>query len=372
MKKNIFLSSILVFILPVLSYAATMSVAPNSYSVEEGTRLSVKVMVSSGTPINAVSGTISIPDNFSVESITKTSSVVDFWVKEPSYLSGDRTVVFEGVLLKNFQSGSGTVLNINLKAIKQGEGVVKFLTGTILANDGEGTDVTGTLSGANYIVKAQIAKPVETKPQPEPTIENEKQPAPTLAAPEIYLTEKYGEPAIFGDTNIPLSNTIITFTSEQGSKIYITKETDSKGEFLVTVPTSLRTGIYRVKALVVKSDGENSLNSNEIVVSYGDFYSDTPNAVKISILTLLLLLIYFISRSYLKPTPNKSLKKDVIKEATEAKTVLHKMLKNLSLDVEDVFSKGTTAEKRKIREIQGKIADAEEEIKKEIQDIEQL
>src|SRR3989344_1537261 len=183
--------------LPVMAHAATLSLSPNAGSFEVGDRVSVRVVASSSTSLNAVSGTVSFPTSlFSVESVSKTGSIIDFWVTEPSVSKSSGTVKFEGVALGGFNGSSGTVATIHLRATKAGSAKLAFQSGQILANDGAGTDITGALTGASYTLVPATEKRV---PVPEEEIEPEiTQPEPSLEAPEIMLGSRYGAPAIIG------------------------------------------------------------------------------------------------------------------------------------------------------------------------------
>ena len=69
---------VLFFVSPLAVDAASMSVTPTTGSFEVGNKVNLKVIVTSDTPFNAVSGVISYPSIFSVESVSKTGSVLDF------------------------------------------------------------------------------------------------------------------------------------------------------------------------------------------------------------------------------------------------------------------------------------------------------
>src|SRR6185503_11214158 len=122
----LFLSFFLFIFLPSVVQAATLSVNPTSGSFKTGDRVALKVVVTSnGVPFNAVSGVLSIsPSVFTIESVSKANSVLNFWVTEPNASAG--TVKFEGVALGGFSGVSGTVVTINVRAIKAGTGVVSF------------------------------------------------------------------------------------------------------------------------------------------------------------------------------------------------------------------------------------------------------
>lgn len=312
----IFLSSFLfLFILsPIAVHAANLSLSPASGSFDSGSRIGVRVLVASNTaPYNAVSGTVYFPTSiFSIESVSKAGSVLDFWVTEPTVSVSAGTVKFEGIALGGTGGKNGTVIIVYIRANKIGSGMAEFKSGQILANDGQGTDITENLTGASYSVKeAQSVTPTPvptpTSPGPVPppapapveeSVEEEPQPPPTLEAPEIELGSKYGVPAIIGSSRYPKAQALITFTAADGVKVFILGVSDAEGGFVTVVPTSLKHGTYTVSAVMIKEDKTNSQTSNTITVNVGNILSELGWEVRIFIGLLILAVIYLAFRVY--------------------------------------------------------------------------
>ncbi|KND49101.1 MAG: hypothetical protein AB200_01565 [Parcubacteria bacterium C7867-005] len=362
---------LLLFVVPVIYIdAATLSISPTSGTFEVGDRVTVRIVVSSGSPINAVSGVASFPTGlFSVESISKAGSILNFWVAEPNFSQGAGTLQFEGVTLGGFPGGSGTVVTATLRAVKTGSGSISFKSGQVLANDGQGTDVTDSMTGATFSVEQARAV---SKPAPKPVVEEEKQqPKPTLESPEIVLTTKYGEKAISGISNYPKSKVLLTFVSVEGVKIFITGDTDENGEFILLVPQTLRRGEYKVSAVVIERDLTNSPSSNEIIVRIGNVFSDIGWGILSLIILLILLLIYLIIRLFEYLKKNKKLRTFVRSEAKEAEDVVLRSFKVLNEEIGDGNSKMSRAEAQYLRDIKKDLKDAESLIIKEIRDVEE-
>ncbi len=361
---------------PSLAKAATLSINPSSGNFEAGQSVSVKVFASStGTPFNAVSGVVSFPTSiFSIESVSKSGSILDFWVSEPYISKSAGTVKFEGVSLGGSGKTSGTVITIKLRAKNVGVGKAFFQSGQILANDGEGTDMTGALNGADYsVVEATKVTPTP-KPKPTPVKVEEieevepVQPLPTLQAPEIKLGTKYGAQAILGTSDYPKSQALVTFMSVDGTKVYILGNADDNGEFTLVVPSSLKNGVYTATAVMIKEDKTNSETSNSITVKIGNILSDIGWQISTLIFILILLIIYLILRIHfhIENHSNKNIKREV----TEAEDVLHKSFEILNEDVTDYENKKVTlAEHKKIVGLKKDISDAEKIIDKKIKNI---
>lgn len=190
-EKKIFAVIFLLFGLfggPVISvYAADFGLSASKNTYEVGETIPVKIYVSSPRQVaNAVSGVVSFPnDKLQVSSLSKTSSVVNMWVQEPAYFNDDGQVNFEGVILNPGYTGSaGVVLTINFKARQTGTVKLNFSNGSILANDGVGTNILGKLGQLSLTII-----PASTKPELAPlTLVPPR--APTKVSPTATTTSE--------------------------------------------------------------------------------------------------------------------------------------------------------------------------------------
>ncbi|MFZ2150167.1 MAG: cohesin domain-containing protein [Minisyncoccia bacterium] len=373
--SKIILFSFLVFS-PLSSYAATLSVSPATGNYEVGNKVVVKILAASNTPFNAVSGLLSFPSSlFAVESVSKTNSILDFWVTPPTASKTAGTVKFEGVAMNGFHGSVGTVVTVNLRAIKAGSAKLSFQSGQILANDGQGTDITGNLNGATYSIKQASVKPgVPVVPEPEEEIVPEVvQPEPSLKAPEIMLGTKYGAPAIIGTSDYGKTQTLVTFVARDGAKIFITGISDTEGSFNIIIPSSLKRNVYTVTAVMVKEDKTNSDESNEISVKIGGIFSDIGPEVWGLIILLILAILYLLLRIYfhLKKDGESRKVNPTREELRQAEDTVRKSFKALRDDVDD-RAKGiiNSVERANIEELKKDIDSTEKVIDKEIKEIE--
>src|SRR3989344_7735403 len=156
--------------------AATLYFSPSSGTQAVGTTFSVGVYVSSADQaMNAASGVISFPsDKLTVESISKSGSIFSLWVQEPSFSNppagGQGTVNFEGIVLNpGYAGNSGKILNITFKAKAAGVANVSFSSGSVLANDGNGTNILTEFIGASFSLGiAGLGVPEAVTPQEIP------------------------------------------------------------------------------------------------------------------------------------------------------------------------------------------------------------
>ncbi len=158
---------------PVVASAAYFSVSPSSGIYSVGDIVPVKVLVTSdSTSTNSISGTLQVsPSFFSIQSVSKDGSLVKVWTSEPKISQSDGTITFEGLVLPAFKGTNGLVLTVVLKVVGSDPAVVAFTRGQILANDGNGTNITSGLDGASYTIRAvSIAPPITVTESPVDTV----------------------------------------------------------------------------------------------------------------------------------------------------------------------------------------------------------
>lgn len=156
------------------AYAADLVLSPASGTFEAGDTFTIAINVTNNSQsINAISGALTFPTNLlSVESLSKDGSIIKLWAEEPSFSNTNGNIKFEGVVLNPGFSGSkGKVLTIVFKAKASGDASALFSTGSVLANDGEATNVIQNLGNGSYtIVKSNSSPSVSAQATPAPEI----------------------------------------------------------------------------------------------------------------------------------------------------------------------------------------------------------
>jgi hypothetical protein len=169
--------------------ATTMYVSPASGSFAPGASFTVGVYIStpSDKPANAISSTVSFPTNLlEVSSVSTAGSIVTLWVANPTYSNANGSVHFEGVIVNpGYNGNAGKLVSITFKAKASGTANVTFPSGSILANDGLGTNIlTGFGSGKYTITGGETPAPTPTPTTPPvgvpaaPTISSSTHPVP--------------------------------------------------------------------------------------------------------------------------------------------------------------------------------------------------
>ncbi len=146
--------------------AATLSLFPGAGSYSIGESFTSYVVLDSPTQAaNAISGVVNFPaDKLQVVSLTK-GATIDFWVEQPTFSNSQGTVRFEGVTFNpGFSGYGGRVLTVTFRGRVTGEAVLDFQSASILANDGEGTNITDGDRGATItLLAARPAPPPQSE-----------------------------------------------------------------------------------------------------------------------------------------------------------------------------------------------------------------
>lgn len=161
--------------------AATLYLAPSSGSFAIGQNFTVGIKVNSGGDvINAAEGAITYDTALlSVVSVSKGASIFPFWTTEPGVDSS--TIRFGGGLPPPAYNGSaGHLISITFRAKAAGEARVAFTAGAVLANDGKGTNILGSMGSASYTLSPTVTPPPKKPSQPaEPEYIKPKITSPT-------------------------------------------------------------------------------------------------------------------------------------------------------------------------------------------------
>lgn len=171
---------------PIVVRAATMGFSPSIGTYSVGQTFSVTIRVNAaGKAMNAAEATATFPtDLLTLKSVSKSSSVLQYWATNPSGSNASGRVVFSGGLPSPGYSGSaGTLIVMTFQAKAVGTAKLAMTSGSVLANDGLGTDILTGSGSASFTIKSVAPSNTNTQ-QPEQPVE---QPQPT-AKPTPALT----------------------------------------------------------------------------------------------------------------------------------------------------------------------------------------
>lgn len=135
--------------------AANLYFSPSSGTYSADRNFTVNVMVNSSASMNAASGIVTFPaSKLEVVGVSKTGSILNLWVQEPSFSNRDGNVRFEGIVLNPGFSGDGKLISVTFRVKSAGPADLSFSSGSVLTNDGLGTNILSDLGSANFSLEA--------------------------------------------------------------------------------------------------------------------------------------------------------------------------------------------------------------------------
>lgn len=175
------------FLVTTPAFAARIFFEPANNVHEIGESFTINVrMDTQGENINAVDLTILYPPILEIKSISKSGSVIQLWVQEPSYTGAG--VLISGGSPGGIKSSNALIAKITAKARAIGDGAFQLTpSSSALLNDGEGTSARLTTGQVSFSVLAQPKK----EPTPTPKSGESTKPTPdSNASPETAPKNK--------------------------------------------------------------------------------------------------------------------------------------------------------------------------------------
>lgn len=178
--------------------AASLFFSPEAGTYDVGKTFTVSIVVASDEALNAVGVHILFPpDKLQVVALSKGGSILTTWAQDPVFSNTAGMIDFEGVIpAPGYTGASGKVLSITFRAQQAGSAAVSIIKGSVLANDGNGTQILQNIVNLNVRLRQEIKsslpaiplKEVPTSTPPAATISIELTASPS---PEIpVLSEK--------------------------------------------------------------------------------------------------------------------------------------------------------------------------------------
>ncbi len=142
--------------------AATLTLSGGA-SATIGQTLSIPLFVSTegSEVLNAISAEVRFPaQSLSLQSISKTGSIVSLWAEEPFYSNSNGTASLQGIIPNpGWKGQGGIVVTLVFKVKAAGAADISFASASVLANDGLGTNILSktfskTLSLGNSVPQA--------------------------------------------------------------------------------------------------------------------------------------------------------------------------------------------------------------------------
>jgi hypothetical protein len=183
---------------PITTHAATLFFSsPGTYAI--GQTATLVVYVGTGRDaINAVSGTVTFPpDKLQLISIGKSGSIITFWTQEPSFSNASGKAQFEGVAYNpGFTGPAGSIVTLTFKVKASGSATLSFAAASVLANDGQGTNVLDSTKDVTLMLGEGAEEPVDKQTGPlAPHVYSPTHPEPSKWYPTGNVTMKWDVPS---------------------------------------------------------------------------------------------------------------------------------------------------------------------------------
>ncbi|MFZ2682350.1 MAG: hypothetical protein WAZ14_04645 [Patescibacteria group bacterium] len=144
----------------VSAQAASQYFSPSGGTYSAHSSFTVGIYAdSSDQPASAFSALIQFPpDQVKITSVSKSGSMIQLWVREPAYSNTSGTLSFEGLIPNpGYQGTGGKLLNVTFEVLGEESANLSFVNGLVLANDGNGTDISGDFGAASFAFAANPA-----------------------------------------------------------------------------------------------------------------------------------------------------------------------------------------------------------------------
>ncbi len=300
--SGLFVGSLLLSMPLAASAAATLFLTPATGAYKSGELFSVLVDVNTGDDtINASSAQISFDNtHLEVVSVGYSQSIFSLWTEKPSFSNPGGFIKFSGGLPNPGYTGAkGDVLRITFRTKASGQTPLTFVSGSVLANDGKGSNIADALKGALFTISPPSPS---ITPFPSKTIESDtglvdSQAVTSIPVPIITQWPKQivsGETITIEGLGHPLDKIVLIVQkdSELSDTGYTYPAPD--GKFIYTYPKPLRKGIYQIWARNVTGTGVESGLSNPAQVEVISPASVTIGNFEFSYLSIIAILASLI------------------------------------------------------------------------------
>jgi hypothetical protein len=141
------------------AHAASLFLNPSNGTYAVGSVISVDILVNTeGETVNAISGDIAYPPSIlSPVSVDTNNSIVTLWVARPTAVPKGGLVSFEGLILNPGFLGEGRVATVRFEVLDSGVANMVFDSGSVLANNGYGTNIARALVPATFTLSGNTS-----------------------------------------------------------------------------------------------------------------------------------------------------------------------------------------------------------------------
>ncbi len=143
----------LLIVLPARAGEFSFGFAPSQKSVLVGEEFSVDFVISATENINAARSQYTFDSDYlELLNLTTSDSLFTQWPAKPQ-VTGSRIEFSGGLPDPGFTGDNGKILTMLFRAKKPGSAKLQFISGSLHANDGQGTNVLTGMNGAIFMIQ---------------------------------------------------------------------------------------------------------------------------------------------------------------------------------------------------------------------------
>ena len=329
-----------------------------------------------GQAINAAVSQINFDNQkLDIVSVGYSQSIFNLWTDEPSYSNAAGTVRFSGGLPSpGFTGVSGAIVRMTFRSKAAGQAAIAFTSGSVLANDGKGTNILDNLKGAFFTIIAAVesAKP-PAAPSPTPSaLQAAGQPVSIPIITDWPKELEEGSALTVKGLGYPNGKLLIFVQKGSADPVIEEMFAGSDGRFSYNFAKAVSAGLYLVWAKNVSNEGIVSGSSDIVTVEVVQplFFRVGTIALNyasiiitlLALILLLILIILWIWRRIRKWQERQGV------EISEAEKALHEGFEKLQSGLRKYVRYLTAA--KSVEGVKRREADAEDDLAEELSGIE--
>lgn len=167
MRRRLWLWAIVIAVgsVPTLASAASLSLAPTTVTIPAGETVTISLLLDPETDrVNTVQGAVNFSTvGLELISVSTTDSAIVYWGRSPTSETPGRVTFLGGIPNPGVSGDRANLFDVTVRGRLEGSYPMTIEAATVLADDGEGTDVLTVVSNATVVVQAP---PVSTTDVP--------------------------------------------------------------------------------------------------------------------------------------------------------------------------------------------------------------
>ncbi len=302
--------------------------------------------------------------------------MVSLWVQDPQFSNSLGIVSFEGITPNPGFKGSGKIISVIMRPKSVGSGKLSFTNGSILANDGNGTNILNNLGVGEINIRQSESLSVPSENIPKIIIQENldslkieelqevnkdkysEEFVETLAITEVPHVNEYQSVVrknqkllITGVTKYVNQKIVITIFDNKNNTEQVTTHADNNGHYAVEI-LNKRKGVYQFSVQVIHEGViSNFSDKNTFIVQTANVITIGEHAIGILIVILILgVLLFLIAILFVQAWQTLlKLKRNVFLNLGSAEDAVHKSFQVLQNEIrQHIFLLEITKEHRKL------------------------